>query len=73
MEPWQKILQNSITTLDGLQEHVDCDSNALHDVIANFPMRINPYFLKLIQYPGDPIWKQAVPDLAEIHDDDLRR
>jgi lysine 2,3-aminomutase len=68
MEPWQILLQNSITTLDGLQEHLDCDSNALLDVIANFPMRINPYFLKLIQHPGDPIWKQAVPDLAEIKD-----
>ncbi len=68
MEPWQVILQNSITTLDDLQEHLDCDSNALLDVIANFPMRINPYFLKLIQHPGDPIWKQAVPDIAEISD-----
>ena len=68
METWQKILQNSITPLDGLQEHVACDSNALHEVIANFPMRINPYFLKLIRAPGDPIFKQAVPDLAEIDD-----
>jgi lysine 2,3-aminomutase len=68
MEPWQRILQNSITTLDGLLEHLDCDSNALPEVIANFPMRINPYFLKLIQHPGDPLWKQAVPDSAEIHD-----
>ncbi len=68
MELWQKILHNSITTLDGLHEHVACDSNALPDVIANFPMRINPYFLKLIQQPGDPIWKQAVPDLTEIHE-----
>ncbi len=68
MESWQIILQNSITTLDGLQKHLDCDSNALSAVIANFPVRINPYFLKLIQYPGDPIWKQAVPDVAEIDD-----
>ncbi|GAB6191772.1 KamA family radical SAM protein [Desulfocastanea catecholica] len=68
MEPWQIILQNSITTLDGLQEHLDCDSNALREVIANFPMRINPYFLKLMHHPGDPMWKQAVPDVAEIND-----
>ncbi|MGB3212564.1 MAG: KamA family radical SAM protein [Desulforhopalus sp.] len=68
MEPWQKILQNSITTLDGLREHLDCDSNALVDVIANFPMRINPYFLKLIEHPGDPIWKQVIPDIAEVND-----
>jgi len=69
MEPWQKILQSSITTVDGLLEYLDGDSNALRDVIANFPMRINPYFLKLIRHPGDPLWKQAVPDLAEINDE----
>lgn len=68
MEPWKKILQNSITSVDSLQEHLDCDSNALPEVIANFPMRINPYFLKLIQSPGDPIWKQAVPDISELND-----
>ncbi|KJS01105.1 MAG: lysine 2,3-aminomutase [Desulfobulbaceae bacterium BRH_c16a] len=68
MEPWQIILQDSITTLDDLKKHLDCDSTALGEVIANFPMRINPYFLKLIQSPGDPLWKQAVPDAAEIRD-----
>ena len=68
MEPWQIILQDSITTLDDLKKHVDCDCTALGDVIANFPMRINPYFLKLIQSPGDPIWKQAIPDGAELRD-----
>lgn len=69
MEPWQKILQNSINTVDELQRHLDCDSNALLDVIANFPMRINPYFLKLIEHPGDPLWKQAVPDPLELSDE----
>ncbi len=32
-------------------------------------MRINHYFLSLIKKENDPIWKQAVPDLAEINDD----
>lgn len=69
MEHWQKILQQSITTLDGLEEQLDCDITALRDVIANFPVRINPYFLKLIQKKGDAIWKQAVPDPAELQDE----
>lgn len=69
MEPWQLILQDSITTLAELRKHVDCDSTALGEVIANFPLRINPYFLQLIQSPGDPIWRQAVPDAAELRDD----
>jgi lysine 2,3-aminomutase len=68
METWQLILQNSITTLAGLKSHLGCDDSALGKVIADFPMRINPYFSKLIQSPGDPIWKQAVPDIAEIND-----
>lgn len=50
------------------KKYLDCDSNALEEVIANFPMRINPYFLNLIQYPGDPIWRQAVPHPDEIRD-----
>ena len=68
MEKWQIELQNSITTVEDLGKHLDCDSSALREVIANFPMRINPYFLNLIQFPGDPIWKQAVPDPLEIQD-----
>jgi lysine 2,3-aminomutase len=68
MEYWQRILQQSITTVNGLKEYLDCDSTALEEVIANFPMRINPYFLKLIESPGDPMWRQAVPDPAEIND-----
>lgn len=68
MEYWQELLQQSITTLDELEEQLDCDITALHDVIANFPIRINPYFLKLIHKKGDPIWKQAIPDHAELED-----
>jgi len=69
MELWQEILQNSITTADDLHKHLDCDSNALQDVIANFPMRINRYFLNLINFPGDPMWKQAVPHISELRDE----
>ena len=31
-------------------------------------MRINPYYLSLIQQVGDPIFKQAVPDPVEMMD-----
>lgn len=68
MQTWQTILYNSITTPDELREYMNCDTTALGEVIANFPMRINPYFLNLIRYPGDPIWKQAIPDTLEIRD-----
>ena len=68
METWQHLLGESITTLDQLRRRLGCDDTALGQVIANFPMRINPYFADLIESPGDPIWKQVVPDLAELSD-----
>jgi lysine 2,3-aminomutase len=33
-------------------------------------MRISPHYLSLIQCPGDPIWRQCVPDPRELDDDD---
>ena len=68
METWQHLLGDSITTLEQLNRRLGCEDTALGQVIANFPMRINPYFANLIEYPGDPIWKQVVPDVAELTD-----
>jgi lysine 2,3-aminomutase len=68
MKHWKDIMQESITTYSALQKQLDCNNTALEEVIANFPMRINPYFLNLIKTPGDPLWKQAVPDPAELDD-----
>ncbi len=61
-------MQDSITTYSDLQKYLNCNNTALEEVIANFPMRINPYFLNLIKATGDPLWKQAVPDQAELED-----
>jgi len=61
-------LQKSITTYSDLQKYLNCNNTALDEVIANFPMRINPYFLNLIKTPGDPLWRQAVPDQMELAD-----
>jgi lysine 2,3-aminomutase len=68
MKHWKDILQESITTYPALQKQLDCNHTALEEVIANFPMRINPYFLNLVKTPGDPLWKQCVPDPAELTD-----
>ena len=68
MEPWQSILQDSITTYEDLKKHLGCDTTAIRDVIEQYPLRINPYFLRLIRRPGDPLWLQAVPDPAELRD-----
>lgn len=34
-----------------------------------YPMRVNDYYLGLIKQKDDPIWKQCIPDIKELHDD----
>ncbi|MDO8948483.1 MAG: KamA family radical SAM protein [Desulfocapsaceae bacterium] len=68
MKKWQDILKDSIISPAALNEYFNVNITPLDEVIATFPMRINSYYLKLIQKIGDPLWKQAVPDVAELHD-----
>lgn len=70
MEYWKEILHNSVTNRQELQrafKNLEL-SNDFDEVVSHYPMRINSYFLSLIQDPHDPIWKQAIPDSLEIHD-----
>lgn len=68
MKKWQDILKDSITSPAVLNKHFNVDISSLDKVVASFPMRINPYYLQLIQKAGDPLWRQAVPDSAELLD-----
>ena len=68
MEDWQKLLLESITTGSALQAHFSVSPSALDRVAAVYPMRINPYYLGLIRDPGDPLGRQAIPDVRELAD-----
>lgn len=70
MEPWQQILRDSIHTVDQLVEKFNLDRSIAGELDKFFQARINPYYLGLIRYPGDPIWKQCVPDRSELEDFD---
>jgi lysine 2,3-aminomutase len=51
-----------------LKKALNISEKEAAEVIKRFPMRVNPYYLKLIKSKNDPIWKQCVPDLKEIAD-----
>lgn len=68
MEPWQQMLRDSVHTVDQLVEKFRIDRNIAEQLDVFFQARINPYYLSLIKYPGDPIWKQCVPDRIELED-----
>ncbi len=68
MENWQRILNESITTSEDLYKHLGYTFSEIDEIIAKYPLRINPYFQSLIKTKGDPIWRQVVPDPLEMRD-----
>jgi len=68
METWQKFLQASITRPAQITPRFGIDPTPLDSVTEHYPMRIPPYYLSLIRAVNDPIWRQAVPDAAELRD-----
>ncbi len=70
MELWQQMIRDSVHSVDQLIERFNIDRKVAEDLDEFFQARINPYYLSLIRYPGDPIWLQCVPDGIELDDMD---
>ena len=70
MELWQQLLKQSVSSVDQLVEKFGIKREVAERLDDFFQARINPYYLSLIRYPGDPIWLQAVPDEIELYDID---
>ena len=69
METWREALAQSITKPEELAKHLDVDAEAISDIVAEYPMRITPMWLKLIREKGDPFWRQVVPEPEELLDE----
>ena len=73
MSDWQKILHESIDSLDKLAAKFGTDAidvDALKPAFDNFQMRITPAALEQIKEVGDPMWNQYVPTVQELDIDD---
>lgn len=68
MELWQEMLRQSIDSGKDLVERFGFDREEAERLNKFFHIRINPYYLSLIRYPGDPIWLQCIPDAVELQD-----
>jgi lysine 2,3-aminomutase len=71
MERWQKILSESITSLDELARFLPIEIEPLKPVIDRYPLRLTRTYLSLIREKEDPIWGQCVPDPRELEQEDL--
>ncbi|MGB9773936.1 MAG: KamA family radical SAM protein [Bacteroidota bacterium] len=68
MEFWQEMLRESIDTPEQLAEIFGIDRKLAERIHSQYPIRINPYYLSLIRYKGDPIWLQCFPEAVELED-----
>ena len=62
-------MRKSLTTAEEVAEIFGLNPQEVKQVASRFRIRINPYYLSLIKRKGDPIYRQVVPDSAELEDD----
>ena len=55
-------------SLESFHQTWGLDSEEIHDVAAHYPFRMSTHCAGLIGSPGDPVWRQFVPDAAELED-----
>ena len=70
MEEWRRILAQSIVKPQDLAERFGVDEKDIEAIVGPYPMRITPTVLGTIKEKGDAIWKQVVPEIAELADID---
>ncbi len=66
MEDWQRILRESLRTPEEIAERFGLEVEEVIKIGREFKIQITPYFASLIKKKGDPLYKQVVPDLAEL-------
>ena len=70
MEEWRRILAESIVKPKDLADRFGLDEQEIEAIVGPYPMRITPTVLGTIKEKGDAIWKQVMPDQAELADID---
>ncbi len=69
MEEWQQILQQSLSKPEEIAQAFGLNVEDVRKLEKSFKIRITPYYASLIKEKGDPIYRQVVPDLAEMDED----
>ncbi len=68
MTDWHNQLKNSLNTPEKLSKNLGCNLTEIATVSSRYPLRIPPYYLELIKQVGEPLYRQAVPDIQELDD-----
>ena len=65
-EVWQQRLKDDLTEVAELAERFNLDPQILAPVVERYPLRVSRSVLELIEAPGDPLWRQFIPDPREL-------
>src|SRR3989339_151393 len=65
---WKRLLRESLTGAESIAARFGLDPALIKAVIRQYPARVNPYYLSLIREKNDPIYRQCIPDPAELDD-----
>ncbi|MBN2206477.1 MAG: KamA family radical SAM protein [Candidatus Aminicenantes bacterium] len=63
---WRNQLKGSLRTAAEIARTFDLDLDEVKRIARQFKIQITPYYASLIKRKGDPIWRQIVPDPAEL-------
>jgi lysine 2,3-aminomutase len=66
MEEWQQILRDSLKSPEEIAAHFHLNQDEIKKVSQMFRAQITPYFAGLIKHKKDPLYRQVVPDTAEL-------
>jgi len=70
-EHWADKIPHSAINAEQVSGLSGISPEDISQVIKTYPMKINPYYLSQIKLPGDPFWKQAIPDIRELESGSL--
>jgi lysine 2,3-aminomutase len=65
-QSWRELLAASITRVADLPPELVSDIKGAEGTAATYPLRINPYYLSLIERREDPLGLQALPHEGEL-------
>ncbi len=71
MDPWQQQLKDSLADPLKLANKLDLDVGMVKSVADRYPVRLTPYLVEKLTDSSHPLWRQFVPDAAELSDESL--
>jgi lysine 2,3-aminomutase len=69
-EGWQQLLKRSLKSPEEIARFFNLNVEKVRKIARQFRVQITPYYANLIKEKGDAIYRQVVPDNAELEEAD---